>query len=92
MTRQIVRRTIRRVVTRQTLWNGNREPFANLYRWDPNKNVIRWTWTRHSKYEQRYTNAQTESRFGHLTFVVLRSHQEADRWVEALGECQRSGT
>jgi hypothetical protein len=29
--RQVVLRTLRRVLTRQTLWNGNREPFSNLW-------------------------------------------------------------
>lgn len=39
--RQIVGRTLRRVLTREELWNGNREPWSNLWSWDPERNVIR---------------------------------------------------
>ena len=31
--RQIVSRTFRRVLTREELWNGNREPVENLWAW-----------------------------------------------------------
>lgn len=82
--RQIVGRTVRRVVTREVLWNGNREPFANLYRWAPEKGVIRWAWTKHAKYEDRYSHAQSDPRFAHATFVVLRSQTDATRWLESI--------
>jgi adenylate kinase family enzyme len=81
---QIVGRTLRRVLTRERLWNGNREPFANLYRWNPEKNVIRWAWTQHAKYEQRYTATQHDPRFAHIHFVELRAHAEATAWLAAL--------
>jgi hypothetical protein len=38
--RQIVLRTMRRTVTRATLWNGNREPITGLFRLDPDKSII----------------------------------------------------
>lgn len=82
--RQIVPRTVRRVVTRQKLWNGNRETLANLTRWDPEENIIRWAWVSHAKYEARYTAAAADPRFAHLRFVVLRSHAEADAWLADL--------
>jgi hypothetical protein len=36
----IMRRTLRRALTREVLGNGNREPLTNFYRWDPNKNIL----------------------------------------------------
>lgn len=44
--RRVIARTVRRAITREELWNGNREPLTNFYRWDPEVNVIRWAWTR----------------------------------------------
>ncbi|MEZ5410816.1 MAG: hypothetical protein R2761_22500 [Acidimicrobiales bacterium] len=82
--RQIVTRTVRRVVTRQELWNGNREPLANFYRWDPRRNIVRWSWANHAKYEARYSAAAADPRFDHLRFVVLRSHADADAWLATL--------
>ncbi len=40
---RVVRRTVRRSLTREELWNGNREPFSNLWSLDPKKSIIAWT-------------------------------------------------
>lgn len=73
--RQVIRRTIRRVVRREELWNGNREPWANFYRWD-DRNIIRWAWGRHSVYRERYATAMHDPALSHLEFVQLRTHAE----------------
>lgn len=82
--RQVVGRTLRRVLTRQELWNGNREPFANLWRWEPERSIIRWSWTKHDELQERYTTAMASPAFDHLTFVHLRSHAEAEEWLAGL--------
>lgn len=82
--RRIVPRTLRRVLLRQELWNGNRESFGNLYRWDPEHNVIRSAWVRHATYEQRFTAARSDPRFAHLRFIELRSPAEVDTWLDGL--------
>lgn len=43
--RQVIGRTLRRTLTREGLWNGNREPLSDLWRWDPGQNIMRWAWT-----------------------------------------------
>jgi uncharacterized protein YeaO (DUF488 family) len=82
--RQIVPRTVRRVVLRQKLWNGNVEPCTNLWRWDPHRSVIRWAWTQHAKYQQRYGSAINDPRFGHLRFVRLRSRSDVEGWLATV--------
>lgn len=79
--RQVTRRTLGRMVMRRELWNGNREPFTNFYRWDPDHNILRWAWTNHAKYEARYRAAMADPRWSHLRFVELRSWAEADAWL-----------
>lgn len=86
---QIVPRTLKRVLWRTPLWNGNRESFGNLYRWNPEHSVIRWAWTQHAKYERRFSGAQHDPRFAHLHFVELRSHAEADAWLAAQRPADR---
>jgi adenylate kinase family enzyme len=76
---QVIARTLRRIVRREELWNGNREPLSNLYAWDPYKSIIRWSWTQHSKCQQRFSSAMSAPVYGHLRFVRLRSHAEMDR-------------
>jgi adenylate kinase family enzyme len=82
--RQVVRRTVARFVTRKELWNGNRERFLDMLSWDPNKSIIRWSWTQHPKYQARYSDAMSSPEFAHLHFVRLRSRSEVSSWIAAL--------
>jgi adenylate kinase family enzyme len=76
--RRVALRTLRRAITRERLWNGNREPFTNLYRLDPEKNIIRWTWVKHADYATRYSDASGDPANGHLRFVRLFSQEQID--------------
>lgn len=82
--RQIIARTIKRGVLRQELWNGNRESLANLFRWDPHKSVVRWAWSQHGVYAQRYESAIKSDLNGHLDFVRLCSRGEAAQWLSQM--------
>jgi adenylate kinase family enzyme len=78
-----IRRTLRRVVTREELWNGNREPFSNLWSLNPERSIIAWAATRHGVYRRRYLAAENDPRWSGLQFVRLRSQGEADTLVAA---------
>jgi adenylate kinase family enzyme len=82
--RQVITRTLRRVVRRQELWNGNREPFRNLWAWDPYQSIIRWAWTQHEKYRERFSLAMASPAYAHINFVRLTSRAESDRWLSDL--------
>jgi adenylate kinase family enzyme len=82
--RQIVRRTARRTLRREVLWNGNREPLRNWLRWNPEASIIRWAWTNHDKYRQRYEPAMDDPVCAHLRFVRLTSRRAAEAWVSGL--------
>lgn len=75
--RQLIGRTLRRMLTRTELWNGNTEPVRNLFRLDPEQSILRWAWTQHHKYVERYTAAQIDPANQHLTFVRVASRAEA---------------
>lgn len=76
--RRVVARTLRRVVRREELWNGNREPLRNLYAWDPDRNIIRWAWVRHDVYRDRYRRAANDPEWRHLDLVFLTTPSEVD--------------
>lgn len=80
-----IRRTVRRVLSREELWNGNREPLSNLWSFNPEKSIIAWTATRHRVYRRRYRAAETDARWADLHFVRLRSQAEADAFLEGVG-------
>ena len=80
MTR-VVWRTIRRVLTREELWNGNKEPLTNLYRWDPELNIIRWTWVTHPECREKYGRASYDGSWVHAEVIRLRSPEAAEDFL-----------
>jgi adenylate kinase family enzyme len=84
-----IRRTVRRVITREELWNGNREPFSNLYSLKPEKSIIAWSATRHNVYRRRFREAEHDPRWAGLRFVRLRSQAEADAFVAGVAVSAR---
>ena len=78
-------RTLRRTMTQEELWNGNREPWSNLWSFRPERSIIAWTATRHGPYRRRYTEAEQDPRWADLTFVRLRSRKDAEQFVADVG-------
>jgi adenylate kinase family enzyme len=74
--RQVIERTLRRAVTRQELWNGNREPLTNFFSLDPEKSIISWAWRNHARYRAEYAAAVTDPGNAHLTFIHLTSRSD----------------
>lgn len=81
---QVIWRTLKRVLLRQELWNGNREKVRDLLPWDPQKSIIRWSWTSYGVVRERYEAAMGNKRWQHLEFVRLRSQDEIDRFLDDL--------
>lgn len=79
---QLVPRTLRRVITREALWNGNRESWSSLLSRDPERNVWVWSWTRHALQRSRFEAARVDPRWSHIAFVRLRSRAMVRRFVE----------
>ena len=82
--RQVVLRSLRRVIGRQELWNGNRETWRNLLSWDPQRSIVRWSWTNHAHNREKCASAGTDPRWRHLRVVRLRSRPEIDEFVASL--------
>ena len=80
-----IRRTVRRVFTREELWNGNKEPLSNLWSFNPEKSIIAWTATRYRVYRRRYRAAEIDPQWADLHFVRLSSQAEADAFLEGVG-------
>jgi len=79
--RQVIGRTLRRAVTREELWNGNREPLTNFYSLDPEKNVILWSWTRHRATREKYERCMADGTWDHLRVIRLRTPNEVSALV-----------
>ena len=84
--RRVTMRTVRRAITREELWNGNREPLTNFYRLDPQKNIIRWAWTKYDDYRQQNLAAMTDGTWSHATVHQLRSSAEVEAFVAEVAQ------
>lgn len=82
--RRVVGRTLRRVITREELWDGVREPLTNLYSLDPYKNIIVWTWTRHAHTREKFETAMTDGSWAHAAVHRLRSPGEVKRFLASV--------
>jgi len=76
--RQVVRRTLRRRLGRQRLWNGNIEPPLRTFLTDPD-HIVRWAWRTHRSNAER-VHALAAAR-PELVVVRLTGRRQAGRWL-----------
>ena len=81
--RRVVHRTLRRVVTREELWSGNREPWSNLWSRDPYRSIIAWSWINHPHVRASNEVLMADAPPGQ-TWIRLRSPAETARWLAAV--------
>ena len=81
--RRVIARTVRRAITREELWNGNREPLTNFYNWDPEVNIIRWAWTRFESTRSKYEEKAIDGSWSHATIIRLRTPAEVAAFLDA---------
>ena len=74
-----LRRTVGRTITREELWNGNREQIRHLFTryWIP-----WWVLRTHRHYSREIPQRVAEH--PHLELVTLRSEGEVERWLQSI--------
>lgn len=82
--RQVAWRTVRRAVRREELWNGNREPLTNFFRWQPEENIIRWSWVHHNRYRDQYRAMAESGAWDHADVVWIEDHKAVEHWLSGL--------
>lgn len=76
---RLLRRTLRRVLTREELWNGNRETLRGQFSKD---SIIPWFFRTH--WRRRRETPELIAQYPQLTVVRLRSAREARAWLSRL--------
>jgi thymidylate kinase len=79
---RIVKRTMRRLIRQEEMWNGNRESFRNVISLDPAKNIMLWSWTTHAKYHEQVPR-EARANADHAQIVMLRTPREVDLFLES---------
>lgn len=79
---RLVRRTLRRVVTREELWSGNRERLRDhLFTRD---SLWLWALQSHRRHRREYPARFQRPEFRHLEVVRLRSPATASAWLSEM--------
>jgi hypothetical protein len=78
---RLVRRTFRRVLAREELWNGNRETLATTF---SRYSVVLWAIQTHSRRRKEYSSLFKQPEYTHLTAIHLRSPKAAQDWLSEL--------
>ena len=78
---RVVRRTLRRRLRREVLWNGNVEPSLWTFFTDPG-HIVRWGISTRNATRHRVPSLVREA--PHLRIVRLRTQREIDRFVQHL--------
>jgi len=76
---RLIRRTVRRRVLREELWNGNVEPPLHTFFTRPDDNIIRWEMKTHDKWRERMPSVIEE--FPHLEVVRVGTARELEAWL-----------
>lgn len=83
---RVLKRTLRRVVTRQELWNGNRERWSKVLAPDA---PLRWFFRTH--WRRRRESPALFAAYPHLRVVRLRTPREAQAWLLGVKAGQGPG-
>lgn len=77
-------RTIRRVATRQQLWNGNRERWSSLMFWRGEESILWLSWALYPRTRDRYEAAMKDPANSRLRIHRVRTARDLDGVVALL--------
>ena len=84
VTRRLVVRSLRRLVTRAEVCNGNRERLRNLLSRDPERNVVLWSWQHHDQYREIYEGYASSQFWSRADVHRLQSPSQVDSFVASI--------
>ncbi len=90
VTIRVVKRTLKRVIWNQELWNGNREQVSNLFSLDKDKNVVWWAWSVYHKRRDESEQRNIDGTWTHADVVRLRSRSQVRRWLAQVDGSRRT--
>ena len=76
---RILWRTLRRALTHNELWHGNRESFSKTFL--SRESILVWSFTTYSKNLQKYAALRESGEYSHLKWSELQSPTEAKAFL-----------
>ncbi|MEO8606975.1 MAG: adenylate kinase [Chloroflexota bacterium] len=78
---RLTRRTINRILSKEVLWNDNRESFRNQFRRD---SLFVWAFQSYHKQQQTYPALFQQPEYAHISIIRLTSPQAAEDWLKSI--------
>jgi adenylate kinase family enzyme len=69
-------RSLRRILTREVLWNGNVETWSAIFSFNKRNNMILWTLSKHRSRKAFYSDPELLQKHPNLVLIRLKSIQE----------------
>ncbi|HLT37625.1 MAG TPA: hypothetical protein VK034_15135 [Enhygromyxa sp.] len=82
---RVARRSLRRVLTGEQLWNGNRERLGELLSLDSERSIVAWAWVHFAGNRAKFERRCREPRWRHLQIIRLRSPAQVRAWLDSVG-------
>jgi len=76
---RVLRRTVWRVITRQTLWSGNRETLRKAF--FSRQSILLWAANTYNKNKRRYAQLRVDNPYPQLVWTELRHPREAAAYL-----------
>lgn len=81
---RLLKRTLRRAITQEVIWNGNREPFfPHLKLWS-DESLFHWLFKTYWMRKKEYPELLALPEYQHLDLIQLRSPRETKAWLQNL--------
>jgi adenylate kinase family enzyme len=81
---QLIWRTLKRVITREELWNGNRETLRGAF--FSKDSLFLWALQTYPRFRRTYPQYFVRPENAHLQVIRLRSRRETDGWLKQVAD------
>ena len=78
---RLLRRTLRRIVTRERLWNDNRESLRMMLSRD---SILLWAISSYPRRKVEIPELMSAPEYAHIRFLVHASPAETEEWLNSL--------
>lgn len=80
---RVITRTLRRTLTREELWQGNRERLSNAL--FSKESIIRWSWNTYTRRRAQVAAAEQDPANAGVRFMRFKSPRNAEEFIQSLG-------
>lgn len=81
---QLFHRTVRRIATREELWNGNRETIREQF--FSKESLFLWAFNSYPTFRKSYPDLLAQPQYAHLQVLRFRNRRETYCWYKQLTE------